>query len=174
MPLPKNVLSRFMNPTFIETGTYQTESVELALALGFKTIYTVDVDQGFAQSAIQKYKDRPNIHAFHGDSAAMLRDVLPTINTPITFWLDAHPLITPMPLFDPQFPLLRELLELRLLLDPGKPHVILMDDMRTFGASELEMLKFAMKQLWPEATHEILPSVYAAQDIYCCVLRPGK
>jgi len=97
----------------------------------------------------------------------MLEKLVPKLNSPTTFWLDAHPLIVPMPLFNPDFPLLRELLTIKRLLK-GTGHVILMDDMRTYSPYEKEILVFAMKQLFPDWGHGFYADRLTDDDVYWC------
>ena len=172
MPLNSGILSKHVNPVFVETGTYQCEAVELAIKLGFKTIHTIEWDPGMAKAAKARYVSNPAVHTYMGDSADQLIPIVQGLTQPTTFWLDAHPLVTPMPLFTPCFPLLREILVLSRFL-PNIPCTILMDDMRTFSAKELEMLVFAMKQLWPNAQHEFYSDHVATNDVYCCNIPKG-
>lgn len=148
MPISKSTLEKHTNPTFIETGTYHGETVAVAVDLGFKTIYSVDINNDFAASVKSRHAKNPNVHVSSGDSEDMLRSVLPKVRGPITFWLDAHALVTPMTHFQMQFPLLRELFAIKRFAPSGK-HTILIDDLRTFNEEDTALLLKAVKELWP-------------------------
>ena len=150
MPLQKSVLSKYVKNTFVETGTYQGETVALALELGFKDIWSVDCNADYARACKARYPGNPRVTVNAGDSPDFLQAILPRIKGDITFWLDAHPLVTPMPLFSVQFPLLRELLTIIRYLGPGK-HVLMIDDLRTFSAADLSELERCVKELWPDS-----------------------
>lgn len=169
MPLAKEMLERHVKPLFVETGTFHGEAVAMALDLGFKRVITVEWNPQWAAEVAARYKGDARVTVHTGDSADHLARIVSTIDKPTTFWLDAHPLVTPMPLFDPEFPLLRELLAIKRFLK-GKGHTILIDDLRTFSAEERAMLAYAIKQLWPEAKHSYYSDRIAADDVYCCEL----
>jgi len=169
MPLSKDVLEQYKNNVFVETGTYHGESVALALQLGFSAIHTIEVDNDLFTSVRLKYQNDKRVRAYLGDSADNLEHIVRNLASSATIWLDAHPLVTPMPLFDPQFPLLRELIVLRRFL-PSNNHVILIDDMRTFSDYERSILEFAMRQMWPNAKFKYHPDYISNIDIYCCEL----
>jgi len=169
MPLAKEMLEKHVKPLFVETGTFHGEAVAMALELGFGRVVTVEWNPEWAAEVAARYRGDARVRVLQGDSADHLTKVVPTINGPATFWLDAHPLVTPMPLFDPQFPLLRELLTIKRFLK-GTGHTILIDDLRTFSQEERAMLVFAMKQLWPEAEHSFYSDRIATDDVYCCVI----
>jgi hypothetical protein len=169
MPLTTDILNKHINPVFVETGTYHCEAVEMALKLGFKTIHTIEWDPDMARAAKTRYAANPKVYTYQGDSADQLIPIVKGLTQPTTFWLDAHPLVTPMPLFTPCFPLLREILVLKRFL-PNIACTLLMDDMRTFSREELAMLVFAMKQLWPTAQHSFYSDHLATDDVYCCTI----
>ena len=170
MPLTQEILNKHVNPIFVETGTYQCEAVEMAKKAGFSRIHTIEFDAGMAKAAASRYASDKSVTTYMGDSADRLTQIVPQLNQPTTFWLDAHPLVTPMPLFTPCFPLLRELLALKRFL-PNITFTLLIDDMRTFSAEELSMLEFAIKQLWPNGVHSFYDDRLAHNDIYCCTVQ---
>lgn len=88
--LPAAVLEQYPNPCFIETGTYEGDGVQLALDCGFDEVHSFEVDPVLAERAKARFADQPNVKIHCGDSATLLRGVIETVRTPITFWLDAH------------------------------------------------------------------------------------
>ena len=161
MPIRKEVLEKYVSPTFVETGTYHGETVALAKTLGFGAIHTMDIEQGYADNG-------KGVNAYCGDSPDILAKILPGIDGPITFWLDAHPLITPMSLFLTHFPLMRELLAIKQHAKTDH-HAILMDDMRTFTADEQAILEASCKILWPGAQISRENGI-ATDDIMVCLI----
>ena len=74
---------------FIETGTFQGETLENARIAGFKVLHSIEVFEPNFTAALQKFVDWPQVQLHLGSSP----DVLPTIINPeltTTFWLDAH------------------------------------------------------------------------------------
>lgn len=90
MPLPKDVLMKYRNDVFVETGTLNGEAVRLALECGFQAVYTVDIDDIRIASLRPAMKGAP-VTLYAGSSASVLPVILPKIKGRITFWLDAHP-----------------------------------------------------------------------------------
>lgn len=74
---------------FVETGTYLGLTAA-ALAGSYKTIHTIEFDRGLFENAKHRLSPYGNVHCLQGDSAAVLRDLLPSIDRPAVFWLDAH------------------------------------------------------------------------------------
>ncbi len=120
---------RFKYDTFIETGTYHGDMVE-AMKTRFKRIYSIELGDDLYTKACERFRGDKHIHLLHGDSAAVLPQVLRDLHEPAIFWLDAHDsggdtargsVITPIES------------ELEALLQHSiKNHVILIDDARDF------------------------------------------
>lgn len=130
----KTQLNQFITDTFIETGTYHGETSIIASDLGFKQIISIELQPHLLSIAVDSCKGR-NIKFYLGDSPAILTEILPLIDTKITFWLDAHmddcniiPGITPK---IRKCPLIEEL----KIISKSKrnDHIILIDDVRLFG-----------------------------------------
>lgn len=78
-----------LNEVFIETGTFRGETLDAAVAAGFKTVHSIDVVPSYAAKAKERHKDNPNVFCHAGTSP----DILPKIldkSKGTTFWLDAH------------------------------------------------------------------------------------
>ena len=168
MPITREFLSQYVLPTFVESGTYRCEAVDLARDLGFQSIYTMDIEKKYVDAAKAK-----GYNAYCGDSPDILAKILPGIEGPITFWLDAHPFAKPMDIFQTRFPLMRELRAIRKHAN-AEEHVILMDDMRILGDWEKELLLYGMELLWPHAELRWHGDRYCKDDILCCDLRGAQ
>ncbi|WP_302081596.1 class I SAM-dependent methyltransferase [Salinibaculum rarum] len=73
---------------FIETGTLYGVTARWA-SQNFEEVVTIEIDRGLLNEA-QENTDADNIEFRHGDSAEILSQILPTLNSPATFYLDAH------------------------------------------------------------------------------------
>lgn len=132
--LNESILSNYLADVFIETGTYIGGAVEIALKLGFKEIYTIEIVEEFFNIAKNKFLDNSNVHCFLGSSSELLEQILNKITEEktITFWLDGHFIQTHEPDFaKDKFPLMDELNIIKNL--KNKKHNILIDDVRCFN-----------------------------------------
>ena len=144
----------------VETGTYYGEMVA-AMKNEFRAIYSVEFDSELAQRAQKKFSRWPHIHILEGDSQQVVPALLKTIREPALFWLDAGYYGWAGLQGDKQ----RLSTELEAILrDPGKLHVILMDDARGLngqnGAPTVVQLKQRIESEFPgrrvEVKHDIL------------------
>ncbi|NER87984.1 hypothetical protein [Moorena sp. SIO3A2] len=131
MPI-KFDLAKYINPVFVETGTYKGDGIALALASGFQKIYSIEVAEEFYNNAVERFKteiDRGTVEIILGDSLYCLPKVISNIDYNITFWLDAHTILgyegeKSCPLYE----------ELDAIANhPIKTHSILIDDLRLFS-----------------------------------------
>ena len=76
--------------TFIETGTLWGNGVDYALESGFDKIISIEINSQLADKAKEKYKNESRVTIIEGSSPLVLREILPGINEPALFWLDAH------------------------------------------------------------------------------------
>ena len=166
MPITASMLRQYVQPTFIETGTFKCEAVDLARQLGFQMIHTIDLCQSYVDAA----KAKGYHAAYCGDSPDVLAKILPVIDGPITFWLDAHPFERPLDIFHTRFPLMRELRAIHQYANDAK-HVLLMDDMRVMNAWEKQLLLHGLQLLWPDGVVRWHGDRYCDDDILCYDLR---
>ena len=130
--LSKNVLLKYLNPYFLETGTANGDCVRLALELGFEKTFSIELDETLQNENIEKYKsfiDDNKLSLITGDSLWELINIVPKLDKPTTFWLDAHVDFGPMG--TKRCPLYEELSSIKT--SPIKTHTILIDDMRILG-----------------------------------------
>jgi hypothetical protein len=132
LPPSYNLLAKYPNKWFIESGTFRSDAIALALDAGFEHIRTIDIDPEAAIFCSNRFWLTKNTHldikCYTGDSAVMLWEMIRDIDEPITFWLDSH-----SQLFEDEkdfgaaiFPLLKELEQ--IYRHPVKTHTILIDD----------------------------------------------
>lgn len=130
--LSLEVISKYKNDIFIETGTSQGAGVALALKAGFSKIYSIELDsslQGKNISYFSKEISENIVELIIGDSLNELINLIPKIDKRITFWLDAH--VDGGPSGIKKCPLYEELISIND--SPIKNHTILIDDMRMLG-----------------------------------------
>lgn len=130
--LPIEVLKKYPNRYFIETGTARGEAIQLALECGFPEIISIEANVDTFTKACQRFAVCDNVMLVMGDSGAVLPGVLKGVQEPATFWLDAH-VSSGEPDLDKGInpcPVLFDLLA--IAQHPVKGHVILIDDIRYF------------------------------------------
>jgi hypothetical protein len=90
MPASKELFEKYLNPVWIETGSYHGDGIQQAIDAGFKSIYSIELGFELYQRCCARFRDIPNVILIHGDSHLIMDDLLSTINKPMTFWLDGH------------------------------------------------------------------------------------
>ena len=132
---PPEELVRLLQQTFaltdfIETGTYQGATAAWA-AERFQRVVSIELSSLLYKAARHHYAGTPNIEVRHGDSGGVLRDLVPALEKPALFWLDAHWSGGPTAGEDYECPLLAEI----AAIDASPlPHFMLIDDARLFVA----------------------------------------
>lgn len=122
---------RFLNPYFVETGTYGGNGVRFALRAGFANIHSIDIEHNYVLRARNLFANNKNVTIWEGDSGVMLWNVIKNINEPITFWLDGHNGNPDPKSTAKNTPLIEELEQIKW--HPIKNHTILIDDMHCCG-----------------------------------------
>lgn len=117
----------FQNYYFIETGTFEGDSIAKVLQTGlFSEIYSMDIDPIRIQDSSHRFQSYSNVHIMQGDTAKDLKKILQKIDQSATFWLDAHRGSPGSP-GEKNTPLLAELDQIKS--HSIKTHTILIDDM---------------------------------------------
>ena len=130
--LKKEVLEKYVNHTFFETGTYLGDAVKLAMEVGFDEIVSIEIDPELQLRNItnlQQESFKGKLTLLTGDSFELVPYHIPKLNERTTFWLDAH--------VDfgiegkKRCPLYEEIDA--IAMSKIKNHTILIDDLRCFG-----------------------------------------
>jgi len=131
LPPSYNLLSKYPNRYFIESGSYRGDAIQQAIDAGFQQIRSMDIDKEnvvFCHHRFDLYHGgHPNVLVRQGDSSKDFYQLFGGVQEPITFWLDAH-----SQLFEDEmemgcpFPLLKELEQISK--HTVKNHTILIDD----------------------------------------------
>ena len=158
MPITTDTLKKFLNPVFVETGTHRGGGVRRALEAGFKTVYSIEIEDELFQQASERFKNKPEVHLFHGDSAVYLPEVLNRVTEPATFWLDSH-IMGPHGNPDAPCPLLKELQV--IASHDLRTHKILIDDRRLLESN------------WNVQISEVLDHILAINSDYVISFEDG-
>jgi hypothetical protein len=81
--------SPFSTLTFVETGTYMGNTVNNVKSY-FDTVYSIEINENYANKAIERFKSNDNVHIIKGDSSVEIEKLCKNIDTPTFFWLDGH------------------------------------------------------------------------------------
>ena len=130
--LSLEVISKYINPYFVETGISDGDCVELVKNIGFEKIYSIEINEKLQDVNTKKFESdiaSGKINLIVGDSLFELIHLIPTLDKPTTSWLDAH--VDDGPVGVKRCPLYEELSAIK---NSGiKNHTILIDDMRCLG-----------------------------------------
>lgn len=126
--LTREVLAKYPNAAFVETGAYKGDAIQLALEAGFRKVISVELNPELHRLCAIRYAADVRVNLWRGDSAMLLCSMLEDLaGERATIWLDAH--------WTDQtggnFPLYMELDALRSAR--RHDHTILIDDVCHFG-----------------------------------------
>jgi len=130
--LQKPVLEKYVNHTFVETGTYLGDSVQLALECGFEKIISIEIEPALHEGCVYMFGEEiaeGSVELILGDSLKEMKNIVSRLTERTTFWLDGHwdfgtQGVKVCPLYE----------ELEAIAEsPIKNHTILIDDMRMLG-----------------------------------------
>ena len=127
--LSKEVLSKYKNHTFFETGTYLGDSVKLAAEIGFKRIISVELEERLQERNRELFENEiksGQVELLVGDTSLMIDSIVEGITERTTFWLDSHQDLGPQGV--KKCPLYEEIDA--IAKSPIKNHTIMIDDMR--------------------------------------------
>jgi hypothetical protein len=153
--LKENVLTKYKNEYFFETGTYLGDSVNLALKVGFNKIFSIEIDENLQTKNFEKFNEEITkgiIELVIGDTSIVMEQIVSKLDKKTTFWLDAHvdlgmSGVKKCPIYD----------ELEFISKSEiKNHTILIDDLRCFGNGlwgdgiNLDTIKNKIKKINPD------------------------
>jgi len=142
----KHNFKPYLNPVFIESGSYGGDGIMAALKAGFPKVISIELSEYYYILCRERYK-QPNVTLYHGDSVEVLPIILKDITERCTFWLDGH--------FCGDFtagqtnpvPLMEELLI--IAKHTRNDHTIIIDDMRLLRTHDAEWkdLKYGIEDI---------------------------
>lgn len=138
--------------SFVETGTLYGSGVETARQAGFRVVHSIEIDRAMSARARRRFAGDPRVHIHQGHSAEVFRHLLPRLDGPTLFWLDAH-----FPGADRgalpydheardevRIPLEQELRTIRELR-PGGEDLLLIDDLCIYEDGPYELGNFELR-----------------------------
>jgi hypothetical protein len=88
--LRPEVLAKYPNEMFVETGTYDGSGCLVAVQVGFKRVISFEISVKKFMLCCGRLHNYPQVDLVLGDTAVMLPKFLSKIGYTCTFWLDAH------------------------------------------------------------------------------------
>ena len=150
----------------VETGTFLGGMIRAHVS-HFKEIHTVELMKKYYLQATDDFKTEKHIHCHFGESADILKQIVPQLSAKTIYWLDAHYSVDLFARGRSDCPALEEL-EM-IFQNPADP-VILIDDARDFtGIGDYPAVDTVIKFIKLKRPYY---SVYVKDDIIVAV--PGK
>ena len=134
---------------FFETGTHYGDSVKDALYLRFEKIISIEIEKHLHDICVEKFKNNSNVHLFFGDSNILMPEMLTLVDKKALFWLDGH--------YGDGSPIWKELNFLKNL--NLKNHTIIIDDIHSLYANQVEDLKHSIIAINPDYKFVMEPRV---------------
>lgn len=148
---------------FIETGSMEGWTMNVAADYGFKTMYGIELAKKYYDYSIELQKDKNNVYFILGESPDVLPDLVKDLTSPSTFWLDAHASGENIPGGKyGRCPLVQELEA--IAQSPCKEHVLMIDDIRLCDTPEWDHIKLT----------DIIEAIYKINPNYKIVYADGE
>jgi hypothetical protein len=138
-----NELFKYTNEYFVETGTFQGDTLEMARASNkYNTLFSMELSDVFHKRCFDRFATNTNVTVFKGNSRYDLFQIIKSIDKEITFWLDSHWSGGHADIgCDPELkcPILYELDQIKH--HHIKTHTIMVDDIRLMDGSHFLVTK---------------------------------
>jgi hypothetical protein len=129
--------------TFIETGCHLGGSLTHAINGGYKNLYSCDINKERVDHCLDTLNKKCDILRIdNSNSLDFFNKLLPTIDTDVTFWLDAHDEGGGVPTFD-ELGLIKKLFK-------SKESTIIIDDIPLYFNDRVDQLINKIKEINPE------------------------
>ena len=163
MPFVNELLKYVTNKPFVETGTYQGDTLKIVLNSpgGYsKKIISLELSDTFYNNCKKTFEHNSNVVLFKANSKYDLFNIISLIDSPITFWLDSHwsgvvnvgcDNITICPIIE-------ELQQIKK--HPIKTHTIMIDDIRLMNNTS------NIYQGFPISLNDIIKNIYEINPNY--------
>lgn len=150
---------------FVEAGTYLGETID-NIKNTFQKVYTIEVSEKLYKQAKHKFQGASNVTCFHGDSATLLKNLLPLLTEPTVFWLDAHWSMGNTAFQDVHVPLYKELDV--ILSEMKETSLVIVDDVRLFGKRdyEIDWTPISVEKILEKAKGKLLTHWFAASSLH--------
>lgn len=135
--------------TIVETGVYEGRTLAAFARTGLPC-HSIDIDHERIKWATGFVANFQNITIHHGNSPDVLKSLIPTLNTPVLYYLDAHS--------EKDTPILDELTEIAKW-GKSPPPIIVIHDFRVPGTT-LKCAYWYGRELGMDFVREHLDRVY--------------
>jgi hypothetical protein len=137
-------LLNFLSDTFVETGTFQGDTLDIIAKSNVSKIISLELSDVFLKSCKKRFENNPNIFIYKGNSKYDLYDKIKNIDSKITFWLDSHWSGIPDVACDSVTicPVLEELEQIK---QHSNTHTIMINDIRLMNNSNNKYEGFPIK-----------------------------
>ena len=132
-----DLFRKYMNPVFIETGSYTGNGILEAINANFSDIYSIELSDKYYDLCCDKFKNYKNVHIIKGDSSLVLFNLIDNIDQNITFWLDGHCSEGDTAKGIHYTPLIQELEQIKK--HRINKHTIIIDDMRLWLEEDINI-----------------------------------
>jgi len=149
--------------TFIETGTFEGCTAIWA-SKHFKNVLTIENSKTLYDKVVDTNKNVENIDFLFGNSSEKLKQIVPKLDKPAIFWLDAHWCSGDSYGENNQCPIIQEI---ETIIKSGIPHCILIDDARLFLSPP--PLPNQIDQ-WPTIDHILKTLQYGSERYYIVII----
>lgn len=150
--LSREMLTKYFNNAFVESGTYDGGGVKRAREVGIAEIYSIELDPVRFKLSQKACEGMPGVHLFEGDTVDVLPAIVSMLKEKATIWIDAHPVGEGDTCKIGKFrhPLMKEL-EIIKKYSFRRDHTILVDDRPEFpvyGTTEERVME-AIRSIHP-------------------------
>ena len=160
-PLMLVLKNEYNLPTFVETGTWKGDTSVWA-SQHFQKVFTVEFAKHIYESTSSIYSHVKNIEFLWGHTKDQLKFIVPQLNEPALFWLDAHWMGGGTAGENDECPLLEEL---EIINNSEWEHFILIDDARLFLSPPPSPHRI---EQWP-SLNEIIATLSAKTSRYIVI-----
>jgi hypothetical protein len=84
-----HLAEQYRVPYFVETGTFLGDTAAWA-GRHFRRAFTIEAAEPIYRQAVARHAGAENVAFLLGDTRARLAEIVPTLDAPALFWLDAH------------------------------------------------------------------------------------
>jgi hypothetical protein len=85
-----SLIKLYNTRVFVETGTGLGTGLQHAMLFPFSKIISIEIIADHAQEMARRFSFDSRVDIRVGNSGDVLREILPQIDVPVLFWLDAH------------------------------------------------------------------------------------
>ncbi|MFZ5553789.1 MAG: hypothetical protein ACOZCO_11795 [Bacteroidota bacterium] len=159
--LTEIVREKYNIKSFVETGTYYGGTT-LWAAQRFEKVFTIENSKAIFDKTESLRKDRKNIEFLFGNSKDHLKNIVPVLDGPAVFWLDAHWSGGETFGVEDECPILEEIDTINA---SSYSHIILVDDARLFMKPPPKPHK---AEQWPDIS-KVLEHLNQVKGRYCFI-----